>query len=100
MNVAAGNITVDLGTGAQTVPLPAVANPPSLATVAAILENAIRTALPADRLFAQATVTLEFDGTRLRVAPGRNSPDYTPTTIVAIADTGGGTFANTFQQEC
>lgn len=96
INVAAGNITVDFGTGAQPVPVGAIAAPASLAAVAATLQDAIRAALPANRLFSQATVSVEFDGTRLRVAPGRNSPDYAPTTIVSIADTGGGTLANTF----
>lgn len=98
-NVAAGDITVDFGTGPQNVEVGAIATPPSLAAVAATLQDAIRAALPANRLFSQATVSVEFDGTRLRVAPGRNSPDYAPDTIVSIADVGGGTLASTFLLE-
>ncbi len=95
-NVAAGSITVNFGTGNTAIPIGAVAAPASLAAVAEILQAAIRTAQPANRLFAQATVTVEFGGTRLRVAPGRSSPDYAPQTIVSIADVGPGTFAATF----
>lgn len=96
VNVAAGKIDVNLGTVTRTIDVPAVVAPASLAAVATVLEDAIRSAFPADRLFAQATVTVEFNGTRLRVAPGRNSPDYRPTTIISIADVGSGTFASTF----
>ena len=100
VNIAAGNITVDFGTvptNPITVPVGAIVAPASLAAVATILQDAIRAAQPADRLFAQATVTVEFEGTRLRVVPGRNSPDYAPATIVSIADVGPGTLAATFR---
>ena len=86
--------TVDFGTGAQTVAVDfGPGTPTTLAEIAATLQAAIRAAQPADRLFAQATVTVERD--RLRVAPGRNSPDYAPGTVVAIADVNPGVFAAT-----
>lgn len=86
--VNAETIDVDFGTGAQTVPVDfgAVA-PADLAAAATILEASIRGAFPADRLFAQATVTVIGD--QLRVAPGRNSPDYDPETVVVLADDSG-----------
>jgi hypothetical protein len=80
-----GSIDVDFGAGAETIAVDfGAGSPATLAEAATVLQNAIRTALPANRLFAQATVTLENG--RLRVAPGRNSPDYDPATIVSIAD--------------
>lgn len=92
--VGAATLTVNFGTGNRAVPVDITAAPASLAAVAALLQDAIRTAFPADRLFAQATVTVE--GVRLRVAPGRNSPDYAPGTIVSIANSAG-TLATTLK---
>jgi phage tail sheath protein FI len=83
----AATLNVNFGPGARQVPVNIAAAPASLAAVAAILQDAIRTAFPADRLFAQATVAVE--GTRLRVSPGRNSPDYAPATIVSIGNNVG-----------
>ncbi|MCW4460943.1 hypothetical protein OK349_04435 [Sphingomonas sp. BT-65] len=88
-----GEIDIDFGTGAETVEVDyGAGSPATLAAAAATLQDAIRAAQPANRLFAQATVTVEGD--RLRVAPGRTSPDYAPGTIVSIADATG-TFAAT-----
>jgi uncharacterized protein len=89
--VGAATLNVNFGTGVRAVPVNIAAAPANLAAVAALLQDAIRTAFPADRLFAQATVNLE--GARLRVTPGRNSPDYAPGTIVSIANSGGTTLA-------
>ena len=96
-SIIASNITVNLGTGAFPVAVPAIVAPTTLTEVATVLQTAIRAARPADRLFAQATVSVEFTGTRLRVAPGRNSPDYAPATIVSIADVGPTTLATTLR---
>jgi phage tail sheath protein FI len=86
-----GKIDIDLGTGVEAVNIDfGTGSPATLAAAAATLQDAIRNALPANRLFAQATVTIENG--RIRVAPGRNSPDYAPATIVTIADNTG-TFA-------
>lgn len=90
-SIAASDITVDFGTGPIAVNGVAIVAPTTLTAVAGVLQTAIRAALPADRLFAQATVTVA--GTRLRIAPGRNSPDYAPGTIVAIAASAGTLFA-------
>ncbi|WP_343519449.1 phage tail sheath C-terminal domain-containing protein [Sphingomonas sp.] len=88
-----GEIDIDFGTGAQTIAVDyGAGSPATLAAAAATLQDAIRAAQPANRLFAQATVTVEGD--RLRVAPGRNAPDYAPGAIVTVADTTG-TFAAT-----
>jgi phage tail sheath protein FI len=89
-----GDIDVDLGGGAETVTVDfGAGSPASLTEVAATLQRAIREAQPANRLIAQAMVTVEGD--RLRVAPGRSSPDFAPETIVTVADSGGGSFATT-----
>ncbi|MBA3339382.1 MAG: phage tail sheath family protein [Geodermatophilaceae bacterium] len=92
--VGAATLNVNFGTGVRAVPVNITVGPANLAAVAALLQDAIRTAFPADRLFAQATVNLE--GARLRVAPGRNSPDYAPGTIVSIANSAG-TLATTLR---
>lgn len=88
---AVNALDVDLGAGAATIAAPFAAPPATLAAAAAGLQAALRGAFPADRLWAQAAVTVEGD--RLRVAPGRNSPDYSPGTVVTIADNGGGDLA-------
>ena len=80
-------LTVDFGSGNHAVPVAIATAPVNLAEVAAILQDAIRGAFPAERLFAQATVTLE--GNRLRIAPGRNAKEYLPSTIVQIANSTG-----------
>ena len=88
------DIDVDFGTGAETVSVDfGAGSPATIAAAATVLQNSIRSALPANRLFSQATVSVE--GNRLRVAPGRNTPDYAPGTIVSIVDVGAGTFAAT-----
>jgi len=85
------DLDIDFGTGVETVAVDfGAGSPATLAAAAATLQDAIRAAQPANRLFAQATVAVVGD--RLRVAPGRNAPDYAPGTIVSIADAGG-TFA-------
>lgn len=88
------SLNVNFGTGNHAVPVTIAAAPANLADAAGILQEAIRTAFPAERLFAQATVLL--DGSRLRILPGRNAPDYTPGTIVSIAN-GTGTLATTLK---
>ena len=82
------DIDVDFGNGPETLTVDygGVA-PAALAQAATILQAAIRGALPANHLFAQASVGVEND--RLRVAPGRNSPDYDPETIITMADNTG-----------
>ena len=93
--VSADTLNVNFGTGVHPVQVTIAAAPANLGAVAALLQDAIRTAFPAERLFAQATVNLE--GARLRVAPGRNSPDYAAGTVVSIANSGGGTLATTLR---
>ncbi len=80
----ANDIDVDLGPGAETVSIPFVAPPTTLAEAAAGLQSGLRAAFPADRLWAQITVTVVDD--RLRIIPGRASPDYDPGTVITIAD--------------
>lgn len=91
--VGTPSIDVDFGTGVQPVVLDFAASPPltTVAQAAAFLQTAIRAAHPANRLFAQATVTVE--GNRMKVAPGRNTPDFTPGAIVAVTDVGPGVAA-------
>lgn len=79
---ASNDLDIDLGNGVQTVTVPVA--PTTLAEAATLLQAAIRGAFPADRLWAQATVTVEQG--RLRFAAGRGSPDYSPGTIISIAD--------------
>jgi Bacteriophage tail sheath protein len=81
---AANTLDIDFGTGVQQVDVPVAAAPATLAEAAGLLQGAIRGAFPADRLWSQASVTVA--GTRLRVSPGRASPDYDPETLVTIAD--------------
>lgn len=80
----ANDIDVDLGAGAETVSVPFTAPPTTLAEAAAGLQSGLRAAFPADRLWAQLTVTVVGD--RLRIVPGRASPDYDPGTVISIAD--------------
>ncbi|MDS9470141.1 phage tail sheath subtilisin-like domain-containing protein [Paracoccus sp. MBLB3053] len=93
--VAAGDydLTLDLGTGAQPVTATFAAPPATVAAAASALQGAIRNAYPADRLFAQATVTAEGD--RIRIAGGRSSPDWNASTVIAIADVGPDTLVAT-----
>ena len=81
---ASSTIDVNLGSGAQPVVVDGTTPPTTLGEAAALLQGAIRAAFPADRLFAQATVTVVGD--RLRVAPGRGSTDYAPGFLVSITD--------------
>lgn len=83
---ASSNVDIDLGEGDETIAVPFAAPPTTLAEAAAGLQAAMRDAFPANRLWAQSTVTVEGD--RLRVAPGRNTAAYAPVTIVSIADNG------------
>ncbi|MEO9821341.1 MAG: phage tail sheath C-terminal domain-containing protein [Paracoccaceae bacterium] len=83
---ATSNVDVDLGTGPETIPVPFAVAPTTLAEAASGVQSALRAAFPADRLWSQATVTVEGD--RLRVAPGRGSPDYSAQTIVGFVDNG------------
>lgn len=80
---------LDLGNGSQSVTADLAAAPATVAEIAAILQAAIRGAFPADRLWAQASVTA--DGDRIRIVGGRASPDYAPDTIITIADAGADT---------
>lgn len=84
---AANTLDIDFGTGAQEVEVPVDAPPTTLADAAALLQGAIRAAFPADRLWSQASVTVI--GAQLRIAPGRNSTDYSPATLISIADNVG-----------
>ncbi|MEM9778519.1 MAG: phage tail sheath C-terminal domain-containing protein [Pseudomonadota bacterium] len=86
-------IQIDFGTGSEDITVSFAAAPTTLAEVAGVIQNAIRGAFPANRLFSQATVAA--DGARLRVGVGRASPDYDPETIINIADLGGDTLAAT-----
>ena len=88
------DLDIDFGSGVETVTVNFGATAPTdLAAVATVLQAAIRAVAPTNRLFSQAAVGAVGD--RLRVAPGRNSPDYDPETVVSIADNGAGTFAAT-----
>ncbi|WP_415402180.1 phage tail sheath family protein [Tateyamaria sp. SN3-11] len=84
---AANTLDIDFGAGTQSVDVPVPVVPTTIAEAANLLQGAIRAAFPADRLWSQATVTVV--GTRLRVQPGRGSPDYDPATLVTIADNVG-----------
>lgn len=89
--VGTPSVTVDFGGGGLPLPVAfdfnALPAPTTIAEAAATLQAAIRGAHPANRLFSQATVTVE--GSRLRIAPGRNSPDYAPGIIVSVVDVAG-----------
>lgn len=89
--IVTGDVDIDLGEGVETVTVNFAAAPATLAEAAGILQAAMRAAFPANRLWAQSSVTVEVD--RLRVAPGRGSPAYASGTVVAIADSGGGNVA-------
>lgn len=82
----ANDLDIDLGEGVETVAVPFSTPPTTLAEAAAGLQAALRAAFPANRLWAQATVSVEGD--RLRVAPGRGSPAYSPGTVVSVNDNG------------
>ncbi len=84
---ATADLDIDLGAGAETISVPFTAPPTTLAEAAAGLQSAMRSAFPADRLWAQSTVTVEGD--RLRLAAGRGSPNYSPATVISVADNGG-----------
>ncbi|MEW9920205.1 phage tail sheath family protein [Marimonas sp. MJW-29] len=81
---AANDIDVDLGAGSETVSVPFASPPTTLAEAASGLQAGLRAAFPADRLWAQLTVSVVGD--RLRIVPGRASPDYDPGTVISIAD--------------
>ena len=83
---ATSNVDIDLGAGAETIAIPFALAPTTLAETAAGIQSAMRAAFPADRLWAQSTVTVEGD--RLKVSPGRGSPDYSAATVVSILDNG------------
>jgi len=86
------DIDIDFGGGAETVTVDfGVTAPADLTALAAVMQAAIRAAAPTNRLFSQAAVGVV--GTSLRVAPGRNSPNYDPLQIVSITDVGAGTLA-------
>ncbi|MFT6773530.1 MAG: hypothetical protein ACJA1L_001240 [Paracoccaceae bacterium] len=90
--IAAVNaLDVDPGDGAVTTAAPLTAPPATLAAAAAGLQTALRGAFPANRLWARAAVIVAGD--RLRVAPGRISPDYALGAVVTIADNARGDLA-------
>ena len=76
-----------------TATLPAAPAITTLKELRPLLEQAIRTATPAQPGLAGASV--ELVGSRLRVLAGKTGTDYDPSRIVTLADNGADTAAST-----